>query len=196
MNITQHEKYQATAEVFKSLNTIRGFIDSLEHFEDLEKMYEKFTKCFDEAKDKEEARIAEEEAKMKSAEDALEILEGMGLSVEEFNRLLVRSGRVLPSTFPDDLDAIDTKPRAPKQKREKSQPAYVFQYEVDGEVKRTPLRGATGRKPAEMDSFMKARGLNSYSPEDCMTLVVDPTQEEIDAFLKSGGKEELIHRIG
>ncbi|HDI3264215.1 TPA: hypothetical protein PMC50_002839 [Vibrio cholerae] len=189
MVITQTEKYNIVADVFKSLNSIRAFMDSVESFSDLETMFHKFEKCFIEAKEKEDLRIEQEQAKLAQANDVLNILTGMGLTIEEFNKLMLRSGKVGAVTL-SDASSNTVTPKA--KKKEKTQPVYVFEYEENGKKVRTPLRGATGRKPAAMTEYMKGLGLNSYSPEDCMNLVVRPTQEEVNDFLRSGGNKDLI----
>ncbi|KJR15259.1 H-NS family histone-like protein [Vibrio parahaemolyticus] len=193
IQMTQHEKYETTQSVLKSLNTIRGFISSVESFSDLEDMFQKFQKCFEEAKEAEAEKIKQEQERATQAMAVKAMLDDMGLSIEEFNRLMLRTGQIGAVTLSDIQSEEKTTQHKPKKaKGSRSQPVYVFQYTENGQEVRTPLRGAVGRKPQAMVEQMEAANLNPYSPEDCLVLAVNPTKEEVDTYILGGGRVDLI----
>ncbi|ENM2832891.1 hypothetical protein AB6Q85_003291 [Vibrio cholerae] len=194
--ITQTEKYNIVAEVFKSLNSLRAFINTIEHFSDLEKMHSKFNTCFEEAKEQEARKKEEEENKVAKALEVKRVMEDMGLSIEDFNKVMLRSGNIGAVTLSDaQSEVVSTKAKT-KAKATRANPVYVFEYEEGGVKQRTNLRPAIGRKPAGMAAYMGILGLNPYNTDDCLQLAVEPKDEEVTAYLASGGSRDLIQSVG
>lgn len=190
---TQHEKYEITKSVFKSLNTIRGFISTVDSFSELEEMFQKFQKCFDDAKEAEAEKAKLEQERLTQAAAVKAMLDDMNMSIEDFNRLMVRTGQIGALTLSEAQEGGDVvQAKAKKPKTVRSQPVYVFQYTENGELVRTPLRSSVGRKPQAMVQQMTDAGLNAMSPEDCLTLAVNPTQAEIDTYVMGGGRLDLV----
>ncbi|MCU8498471.1 hypothetical protein M2G70_07310 [Vibrio vulnificus] len=189
--ITTTEKYEIAQSIFKSKNTIRAFLASFDSFSDVESIFLKLNDCFEEFKEAEAEKIKAEQEKLSQANSVKDMLDSMNLTLEEFNRLMVRSGHIGAVTLSEaQTEAQEVKPKV-VQKR-KPQPVYVFQFEHNGETLRTTLRSALGRKPADLTEVMTNEGLNPYSLEDCLKFAVNPTEAEVQDYLLAGGSPSLI----
>lgn len=189
MNLTSTQKYQVVKEILSSKNSIKGFMNSIEYFEDLKTILTKFTECFDEFEQKESDRIRVEEEKKAHAEEVLELIKSRGLSVEEFNRLMLRSGNIEATAL---TEITEEKVSTGKTKARRTNPVYVLEYEHEGQTLRTPLKPLVGRRGADIENYMKSLELNPSKKEDCIRIAVNPTEAEIQEYLSRGGCIDLI----